>query len=95
MISTIHYQLRQLEGSTALYAYGTEACEKQGLFEVDFVEYERMCQEGLVPSIEETVYLIRKSEHDPNFYGGIRVFFHLYKHYLQHGAYAEEYGQMV
>lgn len=95
MASTIHYQLKQLEGSTALYAYATEAGEKKGLFEVDFVEYERMCQEGQVPSIEDTVYLIRKSEHDSNFYGGIRVFFHLYKHYLQHGAYAQENGQMA
>ncbi|MCM3340113.1 hypothetical protein M3650_16075 [Paenibacillus sp. MER TA 81-3] len=90
MGTALCYRLQEMKGSSALYAYGQALDDMAGLFVIDLDQHHAMMARGQSPAIEDTIYLITKCPHDENFFAGIRVFFHIYKHYLEHGIYAEE-----
>ncbi|MFW5432945.1 hypothetical protein [Paenibacillus apiarius] len=92
MATALCYRLQEMDGSSALYAYGQTLGDMGGLFEVDFEQHHAMLARGESPAIEDAVYLIQKCPHDENFFAGMRVFFHIYKHYLEHGTYVIEEG---
>lgn len=89
----IAFERTELNGSRATYSFREAAPDVplvEGMFEVDLERYEQMSAESGEDAIENAIYWLTPIQEDRQYWVGMKVFFHIYKHYLEHGTYIEK-----
>ncbi|WP_036696918.1 hypothetical protein [Paenibacillus taiwanensis] len=90
-----HVQFERIaeEGSKATYEFRAEGASAdeivQGMFDIDLERYRNMEAEGHDEAMSQAIYWLTPIQSDQQYWLGMRVFFRIYKHYLEQGVYIE------
>lgn len=88
----VTFERTELNGNRAVYSFHEAAPDVpliEGMFEVDLARYQQMSTENTGEAIENAIYWLTPIQEDRQYWAGMKVFFHIYKHYLEHGTYIE------
>ncbi|MBD8496913.1 hypothetical protein [Paenibacillus arenosi] len=89
-MNNVQFQLQSQEGDTAVYLFQTmnhDHKQVEGMFEVNLPAYCKLSEEGVEDAEQQAIYWLTPIQSDEQYWSGMKVFFRVYKHYLEHRAY--------
>lgn len=93
-MNSITFERTDLNGSRATYTFREQQSPEgevtEGMFELDLEQYQQLEAEGDAEAMDHTIYWLTPIQSDRQYWAGIKVFFQVYKHYLEHGTYLEQ-----
>lgn len=93
VINHVQFERIAEEGSKATYEFRAEGAGPdevvQGMFDIDLERYRNMEAEGHDEAMNQAIYWLTPIQSDKQYWLGMRVFFRIYKHYLEQGVYIE------
>ena len=99
-MNSVAFELVSMDDSRATYTFREllpeeEAEAIEGMFELDIERYQQLEASGDTEAMDHAIYWLTPIQEDRQYWLGMKVFFRVYKHYLEHGAYIESSGQPV
>lgn len=92
MITNLTFERVAMEDTQATYEFqGMNGDEPvTGLFELNLKRYMELESEGSDEALHHALYWLSPIQSDAQYWAGMRLFFRIYKHYLEQGTYIEQ-----